>query len=352
MPAGKYVHPMESDNVSASASGSEAPAAAPGRSAARDRLVLTLKLAVAVGLFALLFSQVGLGELWRNLSSARPGPLLLALFFIFANLVLSAYKWQLLLEVHGLSYPAMQVQRWFFIASFLNQCLPSTIGGDAYRIYKTLGNARHRACSVLAVFMHRLTGMASWLVLGYVAVVVVYLRDGTPLMGALALAGAVAAAAGLVGLVLTIRLRLTDRALAHRWCPSALASLIRYSGDYRHAPGRMTVVMAASFIYHVQRVALLWLAIRALGSDFDPLHLTASLVAADAVGMLPISLGGLGTMDAALVYLLGYFGLGHAVGLSAVLLVRGLTIPTMVVGGLAYLAEGKVPENRAIVPDP
>jgi hypothetical protein len=319
--------------------------------AGNGRLVLTLKLLVAAGLFALLFSQVGLRDLWNNLSAARPGPLWLAVFFVFANLVISGYKWQLLLEVHGLRYPAMQIQRWFLIASFLSQCLPSTIGGDAYRIYKTLGNPRHRACSVLAVFMHRLTGMASWLVLGYVAVVVVYLRDGTPLMGALAVAGAVAGAVGLVGLVLTIRLSLTDRIVAHRWCPSALASLIRYSGDYRHAPGRMTVVMAASFIYHVQRVGLLWLAIRALGSDFDPLHLTASLVAADAVGMLPISLGGLGTMDAALVYLLGYFGLGHAIGLSAVLLVRGLTIPTMVVGGLVYLAEGKVPANRAIVPN-
>lgn len=101
----------------------------------------------------------------------------------------------------------------------------------------------------------------------------------------------------------------------------------------------MTVVVAASLLYHVLRVALVWLTIYALGESFDPLQLAASMVGADSVGLLPISLGGLGVMDGSLVYLLGYFGLPHAVGLSTVLLSRALSVPPLALGGIFYLTE-------------
>lgn len=48
--------------------------------------------------------------------------------------VLAAWRWGRILRGQGVTLPAMEVQKSCWVASFLNQALLGTIGGDAYRI--------------------------------------------------------------------------------------------------------------------------------------------------------------------------------------------------------------------------
>jgi uncharacterized protein (TIRG00374 family) len=311
------------------------------------RLLLPLKLTVTAGIFAWVFSRVSWADIRSVLIASNAWLLLASMLLRFSSMALSAYKWKLLLDIHGLNYRMSQIHRWFYTASFLNLAFPTSIGGDAYRIYKTLKNPKHRACAVLAVFMHRLTGMVSWLCIGYAAILLVYLRTGDPLMKTLSVAGGVFGVAGLIALVAGFRHGIADRLSRQTWCPTAVASLIRYSGDYRRDPFRMMMVAVVSVLFHLQRVFFVWLIICALGYSFNITSLAASMLGADMVALLPISLGGLGLMDGSLMYLLSHYGLPGAAGLSTALLNRILDIPWIILGGLFYAMERSLPASGA-----
>jgi uncharacterized membrane protein YbhN (UPF0104 family) len=63
------------------------------------------------------------------------------------------------------------------------------------------------------------------------------------------------------------------------------------------------------------------------------------------VGMVPISLGGLGVVDAAFVQLMAHYGIPTAVAFSAMLLRRVSVLPFALLGGLIYLVGDREPDS-------
>ncbi len=64
--------------------------------------------------------------------------------------------------------------------------------------------------------------------------------------------------------------------------------------------------------------------------------LTISHAAAQTIGVLPISLGGLGLVDASFIYFMAHYGLSLETGLATMLVSRVLTVPLIVLGGYFY----------------
>ena len=120
-------------------------------SKARKYVLIGLRLLVTVVLCLWIFYEVDWKEFWSQLLRINLIVVILVVLLRFFSAWLSAVKWQQLLAVHELSYPLWRLTRWYFISLFLTQFLPSLIGGDAYRIYKTYRNPRAPACAVLAV---------------------------------------------------------------------------------------------------------------------------------------------------------------------------------------------------------
>ena len=119
--------------------------AAPLRATAasgRKRLWFYIKLVVTVGLIGWILTQVDWAEFWAHLVSFQWWVIAVVMVIWAVALSVSVIKWQQLLRVHGLYYPLGLLHRWYFISYFLSQFLPSIIGGDAFRIYKTLQNGQ------------------------------------------------------------------------------------------------------------------------------------------------------------------------------------------------------------------
>src|SRR5262249_43512128 len=124
-----------SDNVHAERSiTSTEEAAARSGSHARRLLFGLLKLVVSVGLLVLLFSRVDVDSLWESAKSASLSWLSIALGIYFASMVVSSWRWHLLLEAQRVHMTQRGAFASFLVASFFNNFLPSNIGGDVIRI--------------------------------------------------------------------------------------------------------------------------------------------------------------------------------------------------------------------------
>ena len=110
-----------------------APAPAhPGRQA----LLWTLKIVVSGGLMYWLLRGVDLEKLWGTAQAASFSWFLAALAIYTVVVVVSAWRWGLLLHAQHVPLSFWSLTQSFLVATFFNNFLPSNIGGDVIRIHQ------------------------------------------------------------------------------------------------------------------------------------------------------------------------------------------------------------------------
>src|SRR5688572_28560658 len=119
----------------------------------RARVLAILRPLVSLALLGLLFWKLGAAELWSVLREADVLWLAVGAGLVLVALLVSAWKWQLLLTAQGLSVPIPALFTSYLIGLFFNNFLPSNIGGDVLRVHdvaKRTGQASAVAASVIA----------------------------------------------------------------------------------------------------------------------------------------------------------------------------------------------------------
>ena len=111
---------------------------------------------VLLGLLAWLFRSK-LGASWRLIRTAGAGPLALAALWYIAFVLISSWRWQVLLNARGLRFGVFYLARVFTISLFFCKLLPTSIGGDVMRIAYTAPKDR-AAEAVSATLLDRSSG--------------------------------------------------------------------------------------------------------------------------------------------------------------------------------------------------
>jgi uncharacterized membrane protein YbhN (UPF0104 family) len=309
----------------------------------RRRAVFLAKLLATGAACTWIILYVDWGLFWDTVRAARYWLLALVVTMRFGGLVLSSFKWQQLLGIHGVQYRLGNLVRWYLVATFLNHFLPSSIGGDAFRIYRTLDNNRSRSCAVVAVVIERATGLLALLVVGLAAAIWLYARSGVPAAAGVAILCAGGILATTAGALLGPRfVSLRRLATRYTWARK-LAVVPELLGDFTRHPRQTLLVTAVSFLFHVNKIAAAWLLLFALGTTLNPVILTVVIVGVEVIGLLPITLGGLGLVEGSFVYLSGEFGVPAEPALATVLLLRVLNLPLSAGGAYFYALGDRAP---------
>lgn len=309
---------------------------APRKKTWKHWLWLLVKIVVTFGLMGWVVSEVDWPRFWTELKNISVAIVLIVILLRFVGVWISAIKWQQLLLVHDVDYSWPKLLRWYLVSLFMSQFLPSIIGGDAYRVYKTYRNETARVVSLLAIFNERASGMAALLLMGYIGAIVSYWRTGNEFSGLVVVIGSIGVVVTLIGCAVIFGFGLMGKVADLRVCPKPIKSLIRYSGDYRHHPGRVAVVALISFGFHLNRVFVIWLLLYAMGItvDFGELIIAAAVV--NLVGVLPISLAGWGLVEASFIGVMELYGVDATTGLTTMLLMRVLILPVAGIGAFYY----------------
>ena len=117
-----------------------------------------VRAVISVILIALLYRRVDLSVLGDRLFHLQPWPLIAFFAILFVNTFISAAKWWMFLRADGIAIPLWKVYVSYFVAGFFTVLLPSTIGGDTYRIYDIARRGVKTGHIVASVFADRLTG--------------------------------------------------------------------------------------------------------------------------------------------------------------------------------------------------
>jgi uncharacterized membrane protein YbhN (UPF0104 family) len=278
----------------------------------RRRLALAARVAVAAALFIWLATQIDWRALGDTFAQVRWGLAALGLAVLWSGLAIAVVRWRRILHALGSPLGLGEIIRIFGSGLFLSLFLPTSIGGDVYRLARIGQGGFGVARAGVSLLAERGIGLVALILLAAPVVALHPLtRDLLPLAVALGAGGlgailAVAFWGGPVAHLLARRLPALEPALG----PASWSALMR------QAPA----VFGLSLLIHLSTVGANLLLAHALRVQLGWWQALALIPLIVLSGQLPISPGGLGVREAAFVYFLGRAGIAKepafAVGLA------------------------------------
>jgi glycosyltransferase 2 family protein len=290
-----------------------------------------VRILVSIGIVVYILVDVDTGDLVRRLAEIRIGLVAGALALYLVGQGLSAWKWHLLGRSVGFSQPLGEYVRFYFIGMFFNLFGPSTIGGDVVRALY-LGGGRRPALAVNSVLFDRVSGLATLMALGAVALAAFPGYDFPwPLTASIVGGGALL----VLGWWMCPRLvrflpetsrvrRQVENDLAPFWRDQAL--LLRVS--------------IVSLVFHLTQVVVQYVLVLAAGAHVPfsyclIFHPVISLMTA-----LPVSVGGFGVREGGYLYFLTRIDVDDSIAVTVGLLWFAVTVLSGLVGAALFIASG------------
>ncbi len=127
-----------------------------------------VKVAISIVLFVLIFSRLEVSQVYANFSSFNYWFTPVIVLFLILNYVVSSIRWKKLLIFEGCEKVKVSLlTSLYFMGAFFNNFMPTSIGGDVFKVVR-LGNIiNSKSNAFSATFMERFTGMVSLVLISY-----------------------------------------------------------------------------------------------------------------------------------------------------------------------------------------
>jgi hypothetical protein len=307
-----------------------------------------LRVLVAAALTAYVLWQSEPASVLRAMAQADLWFVLLAVLLVLPDRMLMAWRSVALLCIVDKRDrpPIGRLLEIFLVSSFLGTFLPASVGGDAVRAFSLSRDRVRGTDAVATVFMDRMLGVASLLVVSIVGLVLA--RD-------LASNAAVLAGLSMSSVVCLVVMLLIFSERVGRWAVAVAGMLptarVRGTAEgitravqrYAHFHGRLLKVLLASVLVQILRIVQAYLLGRALGIGAGPGVYFAFVPLILLIMLLPVTINGLGTSQAAFVWFFARAGVASAPAFALSVLFVALGILGNLPGAVLYAVRGLPP---------
>ncbi|MGI9225462.1 MAG: lysylphosphatidylglycerol synthase transmembrane domain-containing protein [Woeseiaceae bacterium] len=314
----------------------------------KSKLLRLVKVIVSVSLIAILIGSVDWSEIFSQANELSAPPALLAVVLLSLQYPISAWKWRKSLRLHGVEYGLGYLLRILCIAFFFNNFLPSAIGGDAYRAYRTFEHAGRPVYSISAVIVERVLGLIALVVLGYGCAIALVVNGTLPYQQEMIFLSAVSFLfLALFGIAWkTGHLgKIEDR--LHK--VSKLEPIMESVRTIRENRQHMLGLVCLSLLFQaiaIAAIALLFSALALPGVIFES-GVTATV--AGVAGVIPLSINGIGIVEGSFAVAAVVAGLAYSKAVIVALFVRVYGLASSIIFGVLYILErdkGSITDER------
>ena len=130
-----------------------------GNSNLRKFVYLIIKLLISTGILYFIFNKIAIQKIFSRVALLDIKWGFFGLILIITQLIFNSYRWLIISKVQSLNLSLLNSLRYIFIGHFFNQILPSSIGGDAVRIWLISKDKNSIQNSTSSIFCDRITGL-------------------------------------------------------------------------------------------------------------------------------------------------------------------------------------------------
>ncbi len=312
---------------------------------ASNRLYFILRLLVSVGLLAVLALRLDPGQFLLLMDELIWVWLIPPFLLFWIGMALTSWRWQAILSDFQIRERVGTLFWLTILGFFWNNFLPSTVGGDGYRFLRL--RARHPgrdAAAFSSVFLDRVYGFLTLLILHFVFIPffwqMVFRDPWLKWIEAAILLVMLAAALVWIARGRLDAFSMMGEGKISRLIQNALGKVrkvIRLIEQQQ--PATFWRASMSSLIFLLLNGLALWCFYLMLGNPPDLALTVYASTLASVIGALPVTVNGLGLMEAMYVLLFSPTGLDRESILLAALISRGMNLVIAIGGGVGYMLE-------------
>jgi uncharacterized protein (TIRG00374 family) len=312
----------------------------------KARILFWLKVAVSVGLLGYLLTLIDLQSLFGQLRNLDFGYLALAYVLLLGQIAISALKWQRILRSDGIVMRLPFLFRTNLIGGFISLFLPTSFGGDVYRVVAAKGVNQDLAKSTSSVVFDRLSGFFALISICMVGYVVLPEQPFGPLVVIFYVLGVsgfvILSSDALIGWISAFKLTILQR----------LAKILRSFRNYRKHRRLLIIVLLLAFAFQFNVVIINKIYTLALGIEVNFALLVVIIPLIYLTEALPISINGLGVRESAFAFFFVMNGLTVEEGVAVSLLIVAERYVLGILGGSLLLASVLSSRARPVIASP
>ncbi|MGY3534316.1 lysylphosphatidylglycerol synthase transmembrane domain-containing protein [Bradyrhizobium embrapense] len=308
----------------------------------RRILLSTVKILISAALLYFSLRKVNLYDLASRIQAESLGWLGLAIAVTFLQIFLGVLRWREISVECGAPLETAQAMRFNVIGTFFNQTLPSSIGGDAVRLWLVARAGAGWRAATYSIFVDRAVGLIALAVVIAATLPWSYrLIADTNGWLALLLLDLAALAAGFGFLVIGL---LPWPWLKQWWAThhihacAVIANRVLFSREHGWRVATLSIAI------HVVTVVIGWCVVKSIAAPVTFGQIFQLLPPVMLITMMPISIAGWGVREATMALAFGYAGLIANEGVNISLLFGAVSFVVGVFGGLVWILS---PEKAA-----
>jgi glycosyltransferase 2 family protein len=309
-----------------------------------------LQAAIGIGALAIVLMKSDARGLAEALRNTRVVYLPLAIAASFAVTWLMAYRWEAILAARGFRFSTRKLFGYYLIGIFFTSFVPGgAVSGDLARLIYVDREVRDKALVLSTLVYERLVGVFTLLLIGLAATVMTRASgrtDSTIYLSEAILALAFIAIATLISGYVSSRLARLIRATGRRTktvkVAEAAARTLEAISELRRDWALLFRTSLISILIRVVWSLGCFVVAWAMRLPIDVLTVFAFISLVDLVRLMPISVGGLGVREWALIVLFATIGITREQALAFSLLAFAPLYLNAIVGGVLYISRARI----------
>lgn len=251
---------------------------------------LILKILLSAFFIGLLLVKINWGESWQYLRRIEAWQIVVYLAVIFLSLFISAKKWRELCFYKGISDSFLSFFKLYLTGAFINNFVPSTIGGDIFRAYQIGKKEKKYSQATSTVVMDRFTGLLSLMVMSPVFFLINFQR--TSKIHVLIISNLIIVGM-LVGIIVFLKTKNTKPVKKiFGYFPEKIKKFLRELVGFGDDGKVISRAMVYSFLFNLIGVGIAnWILFWSLGVNINILDYFSAIFMISIVSSIPAGVG-------------------------------------------------------------
>lgn len=305
------------------------------------KLIVLIKVVITFILLYYLFKNLSINDL-SEVTKISSLTLLSALLLHVLTILLCVYRWQLILKGLSIQVTFLKSLELTMIGLFFNNFLPSSVGGDAYKVYYFSKNSDTISKSLLSTLIDRISGLIGAIMLTFFFGILYFSQISKIIKNQLN----IQEWWFLIILAVIIAIIILFYTLKKQFFKDKLTVIQKFLSDFFQffKSQGITVIqsIAISLLFNVTICLSIYLIINNLENQtlkFQPLLLLVPAISLAAI--LPISINSIGVTEYLAVLLFPIFGFTSKIVLFSFLTWRFIGMFISLIGGILFLFQRK-----------
>lgn len=303
-------------------------------------LSVAVKFLVSGTLIWFLLDRIDISAAVTRLLEVDQAMLALATAIFLLQLVVCVLRWMAVMDAIKAPLEFITALKIYYIGAFFSQTLPSSVGGDAVRIYRTYRAGRTLSNAVNGVMLERAATVLALLIVVAATQPFFLPRVGVDTASWAAAGVAMLSAGAVAGMAVLMMLDRLPSSLRRWRLVRGLATLAADTRTVFLTPLHFFKVIGWSATGHLNLTLGVYFMAVGLSLEITWLDCIALIPPVILITIIPISIAGWGVREGAMVYAFSLIGVPEEGALVLSLLFGLVGMATSLPGGVVWLSGG------------